>query len=191
MRCYPERSVGRVWWIALTLTMLSMGQVGAQTEEDPLDGFVVRQTVRVEASPDLTYDAVVHRIAAWWNPEHTFSGEAAGLSIDPTPGGCWCEVLPGGGGVRHMTVVLVEPNRRLRLVGGLGPLQESAVTGVMTWEFSARADGTDVVLTYVVGGFRPGGLQELAGAVDAVLVHQLGRLKDHVQQCGSGPGMGC
>lgn len=173
--------VKRPWWILFMLTVLSMSPAGAQGLETSPGGFVVREAVRIEAPPERVYHAVVHGIAEWWNPEHTFSGDATNLSINPAPGGCWCEVLPGGGGARHMTVIFVDPNRMLRLDGALGPLQEAAVTGAMTWEFAGRDGGTDLLLTYVVGGFRPGGLEPLAVPVRAVLAEQLGRLKEHAE----------
>jgi hypothetical protein len=67
----------------------------------------------------------------------------------------------------------------LRLAGGLGPLQELAVSGVMTWALAATPGGTRIEMTYAVGGYAPGvgRLQQLAPLVDAVLGAQVQRLK--------------
>jgi hypothetical protein len=92
---------------------------------------------------------------------HTFSHDAKNLTLDAKPGGCFCERLPDGGGVQQMSVVYASTNKLLRLTGAIGPLQEAALTGTMTWNLSPAGDGTTVELTYTVGGFRGGGLRDL------------------------------
>ncbi len=68
------------------------------------NGFEVRETAHVAASPDKVY-AVLLLPAQWWSSDHTFSGDAANLSLDARAGGCWCETLAGGGSVQHLQVV--------------------------------------------------------------------------------------
>jgi hypothetical protein len=55
------------------------------------------------------------------------------------------------------------------------------VDGNMTWEFSDADDGTRVRFTYAVGGYRPGGLDNIAGPVDGVIGEALLLLKAHVE----------
>jgi hypothetical protein len=87
-------------------------------------------------------------VGRWWDREHTYSGDAKNLSIDPRPGGCFCEALPPhGGGVQHAMVVLAIPGKTLRMVGGLGPLQESGLAGALTFEFADRGAGTYVTMS--------------------------------------------
>jgi hypothetical protein len=131
-------------------------------------GFEVRETVHVASSPDKAY-AVLLTPSHWWDSEHTFSGNAANLTLDAHAGGCWCESLPDGGSVQHMTVVYVAPGKLMRLRGALGPLQSMAVEGVMTC--------SDIVLSYAVAGMSPQGFDSLSKAVDQVLAEQIGRLK--------------
>ncbi len=76
-----------------------------------------------------------------------------------------------------MTVMYADLGKLLRLTGGLGPLQELAVSGTMTWASMQTGNKTTITLTYAVGGYAPGGLQALAPAVDAVLGAQVTRLK--------------
>jgi hypothetical protein len=66
----------------------------------------------------------------------------------------------------------------LRLNGGLGPLGLMGVNGNMTWEFADAGEGTTLTWSYVVGGYHPGGLEQIAAAVDAVLIEQMSRLKE-------------
>jgi uncharacterized protein YndB with AHSA1/START domain len=140
-------------------------------------GFSIRIVVTVAAPATQAYRAAVERVGSWWSPDHTFSGNAANLSIDASPGGCWCEKLASGGGVRHLTVVYADPGKLIRFSGGLGPLQDMAVSGAMQWAFKEADGRTTIEVTYKVGGYAPGGLEPLAKAVDGVLTLQIQRLK--------------
>jgi hypothetical protein len=140
-------------------------------------GFEVLETVSVAASPKESYARLVN-IAAWWNKEHTFSGDSANLTLDVRPGGCFCERLKDGGGVQHLTVTYVAPNQALRFSGALGPLQSLGVTGSMTIALTGAAGGgTDIGLRYRVAGYSTDGIKKWAGPVDEVLGQQIARLK--------------
>jgi hypothetical protein len=62
--------------------------VSARSSGEVLDvspnGFAVRNTVTVPGDPARAYAAVV-AVGKWWDPDHTYSGDAANLSIDPKP----------------------------------------------------------------------------------------------------------
>src|SRR5438105_14129671 len=73
-------------------------------------GFEVLETATVAASPRDAYARLVD-VAAWWNKAHTFSGDAANLSLEARAGGCFCERLKEGGSVQHLVVVYVAPNQ--------------------------------------------------------------------------------
>lgn len=148
----------------------------AVTQSGPA-GFTVTESAHVAAPPARVY-AVLTTPARWWSSDHTFSHDAANLSLEPRAGGCWCEKLPGGGSVVHMRVIYVAPGQMLRLEGALGPLQEMPVQAVMTIKLAGAAGGTDVALTYAVGG---AGLEPISGAVDQVLGEQVERLKAAVE----------
>jgi len=153
----------------------------ADVVDSSASGFTVKIVVQVAAPPANVYRALIDRVGAWWDSSHTFSGSAANLSIDAAPGGCFCERLPNGGGVRHMTVVYVDPGKLLRLSGGLGPMQDMAVAGAMTWKLTDASGKTTVEVTYKVGGYAPGGVDSIAKAVDGVLAAQIQRLKKFVE----------
>jgi hypothetical protein len=97
------------------------------------------------------------------------------------PQGCFCEAIGEHAGVVHMTVTFVNPDVLLRLTGGLGPLGLLGVDGNMTWEFFDADEGTAVRFSYAVGGYRPGGLDEIADGVDNVIGEALQRLKAHAE----------
>jgi len=149
-------------------------------------GFVVRLVAETTASPDQTWDALV-RPAGWWDSAHTYSGDAANLTIDARASGCFCETLPlpkdaprgaRAGSIEHMRAIYAEPGRFLRMSGGLGPLQSEAVVGTLTMTVKAQEGTTRILWEYVVGGqmrYKP---EQIASAVDQVLAQQIGRLAE-------------
>jgi hypothetical protein len=66
--------------------------------------------------------------------------------------------------------------RTLRFIGGLGPLQEIGVTGVMTFVIAPDPGGAKVTMSYRAAGDAALGLDAFAPAVDGVLLEQFARL---------------
>jgi hypothetical protein len=162
---------------ALALTATTAERTAAEVVSAAGNGFEVRETAHAAASSDKVYAALLQP-ARWWDSDHTFSGNAANLALDARAGGCWCETLPEGGSVEHLRVVYVAPGKTLRLRGALGPFQGLAVDGVMTWSVKGAAGGgTDISLTYALGGYAKDGLEGSSKMTDRVLGEQLERLK--------------
>jgi uncharacterized protein YndB with AHSA1/START domain len=166
--------------LSLLCAMLAAPLRGEVTESTAT-GFSIRHTAAVNAPAEKVYAALTDKVGSWWDPAHTFSHDARNLSVDAKPGGCFCERLADGGGVQHMMVVYASPGKLLRLTGAIGPLQEGALAGTMTWNLSQSTGGTSVELIYAVGGFRVGGFRDIPTVVDGVLRGQLGRLKAFVE----------
>jgi hypothetical protein len=138
-------------------------------------GFTVREEVEFAGPPASAWKRLID-IGSWWDPQHTYSGHSSNLSLTLEPGGCWCERLENGGFVRHLEVVLVIPEKTLRLTGGLGPLQGLGATGALTFTLrSASPAVTTVIAEYSVAGYSKEGLSSIAGSVDQVLGEQLRR----------------
>ena len=144
-------------------------------------GFTTVNEVVIDAERDAVWASAVGNVAAWWSSDHTISGDASRLDITAVPQGCFCEHFGESSGVVHMTVTMVNPGVVIRLTGGLGPLGLMGVNGNMTWEFESAEDGTKVTFTYAVGGYRPGGLDEIAAPVDYVIGEALARLKAQIE----------
>ena len=143
-------------------------------------GFVLAHEVVIDADRAEAWRAAVD-VGRWWSDDHTITGDAGAMTIDPVPQGCFCESLGEHTGVVHLTVTFVNSGVLLRLTGGLGPLGLMGVSGNMTWEFFEAENGTRVVFSYAVGGYRPGGLEEVAAPVDHVVGEALQRLRAHVE----------
>ena len=139
------------------------------------NSFVVESTATTKASPAMTYAALA-KVSAWWNPEHSWSGAAKNLSLQLRAGGCFCEKLAGGGSVQHGRVLVAQPGKLLRIDGALGPFQEMAVTGILTFKLIPADSGTRITLTYAVAGAIAMDTKKLAPGVDLVLSDQLARL---------------
>jgi hypothetical protein len=170
--------------VAVLLTSLAVpGPAAARIHDESDNSFVVRQGVSVPATPEEVWQVLV-RPSQWWDDAHTFSGDAANLSLHPRAGGCFCEIIPGkanpggapAGSVEHMRVIYAEDGRALRLSGALGQMQADAVTGVLTIVVKAAENGTQILWEYAVfGQFRKPGSAE---AVDRLLAGQILRLAE-------------
>ena len=153
----------------------------AEVKSSTPNGFVIEQQIQTVVPPTALFGAF-GRIQDWWDPEHSYSGEAGNLSLSLTPGGCFCERLKDGGGIEHMRVAYVEPGKQVVLTGALGPLLYEAVSGVMTAKVEPAAGGSRLTLTYRASGFADGGAQRLAPLVDEVLAVQTKRLRTYAAQ---------
>lgn len=163
--------------LVLLIGLCSLNFSYADVVHSSESGFEIKMSVSVPATPEQAYARFL-KIDEWWSPEHTWFGQAENLSIDPTAGGCFCERADGQS-VLHMTVAFVAPNREIRLLGGLGPLQQMGLHGVLTFKFIPVSDNeTRIVQVYRVTGYDPNGLKTLAPIVDKVQTLQLSRLRD-------------
>ena len=167
--------------LSATALLVLAGTSGQSAPQVTPTGFLVKLEANMNAPAAKVYEALVRQVGSWWNPEHTYSHDAKNLSIDPRPGGCFCEKLPNGGGVEHLRVVYIATNETIRFSGALGPLQASGIAGSMTWKLSSAGDNTRVDLSYSVGGFFQGGFEKIAPAVESVLSDQINRLKLFVE----------
>lgn len=141
-------------------------------------GFELAQAITIDKPADRVWATLIAP-QRWWDKEHTYSGDAANLYLDTQATGCFCERLPGGGGVEHARIVYLEPGKALRLSGGLGPLQIEGVSGSLTFTLEGEGSGaTKVKLSYVVGGYIRGGSETIAALADKVLAIQMARLKE-------------
>jgi uncharacterized protein YndB with AHSA1/START domain len=165
----------------LLASLIFAGNAAADVIDAAPGGFSLVNEVAIDAPRQRAWTAAVDEIGQWWSSAHTISGDASRMSIDPRPQGCFCEAIGEHAGVVHLTVTFVNPNVMLRLTGGLGPLGLLGVDGNMTWEFFDTDGGTKVRFYYAVGGYRPGGLDEVAPGVDYVIAEALLRLKSYVE----------
>ena len=163
--------------LGATALLVLAGTSGQSAPQVTPTGFLVKLEANISAPAAKVYEALIGQIGLWWNPEHTYSHDAKNLSIDPRPGGCFCEKLPNGGGVEHLRVVYIVPGEAVRFSGALGPLQASGLTGSLTWKLISGTDNTRLQLSYSVGGFIDGGFEKIAPAVENMLNDQLNRLK--------------
>jgi uncharacterized protein YndB with AHSA1/START domain len=145
------------------------------------NGFEAREQAHVAAPPDAVYAALL-KPQSWWDPKHTYSGDARRLTLDPKVGGCWCETMPNGGSIEHLSIVYLQPGKAVRFQGALGPLQALGVAGSMTVTLAnTSGGGTNLTLTYAVGGYVKNGFDDLSKAVDSVLGSQVARLKKLIE----------
>jgi uncharacterized protein YndB with AHSA1/START domain len=177
---HPATGMGVVRSCAFTMLLAAAVPAVATVIDVAPYGFTLQVSAHIAAPPDKVY-AVLTKPALWWDSAHTFSGDAHNLVLSAKAGGCWCEKLADGGSVLHLTVVYVDPGKVLRLRGALGPFQGYGVEGAMTWTLKASGSGTDLSLTYALGGYYKDGFDPLSKGADGVLTAQVERLNRLVE----------
>ncbi|WP_300379856.1 hypothetical protein [Henriciella sp.] len=131
-----------------------------------------------EATSSLTPEELWERLIHpedWWAPAHTYSGDAANLSLDLQAGGLWREDWDGGS-VSHGSVLMVREGEQLRLDAPFGPLQGMAVK--VSWTITIEPDGEGARATFkeVANGSVSSALGQIAPAVDSVKSEAMQRL---------------
>ena len=166
--------------LAQALALIAAGSLQAEVTHSSDEGFTARHTLATTAAPLAVYSTLTDHIDQWWNPAHSWSGDASNLYISVANGGCFCEHLPDGGYVEHLHIIYLAPGSEIRFSGALGPLQTMAVDGRMLWKIDATEGGSQITFTYHVFGHPEGGLAQIAPAVDAVIGEQLQRLGERL-----------
>ena len=170
----------RVALVIAALTFVAADPSVATVMSVGPSGFEIKQTVHIAASPDKVYAALVQP-SLWWDSGHTFSQNAANLSLDAHAGGCFCEALPNGGSVQHEVVIQAAPGEALVMHGALGPFQARGVDGALAFRLTAAAGGTDLTMTNDLGGYMAEGFADWAPRADAMLAGQMARLKAYLE----------
>jgi uncharacterized protein YndB with AHSA1/START domain len=179
MRCFSAACRHRLAVLAVGLAAGLASQARAATSEVSPSGFLVTQRLEVKASPHRVYEAL-GEIGKWWNSQHTWSGDAANLSLQTQAPACFCERWEGGS-VEHGHVVYAARDSVLRIDGALGPLQALAVNAVLTFAVAEKEGKTILRVTYRVSGNEAAGLPALAGPVDRVIGEQARRLATYAE----------
>ncbi len=168
--------------IAIALAVL-IATVAAPVRADVVlaepNGFQVKGQIIIAAPRETVWPALLNP-DGWWSPSHRWF-EGSTLTLEPRPGGCWCETGPDGAGAKHLEIALIAPPERLQLAGGLGPLQGMGLDGVLTIKLSSVEGGTTIDWVYIVTGWAPSGIAFMAAPVDGVLTEQMGRLKASIE----------
>ena len=141
----------------------------AEVVETTAGGFRLRSSAVLETATVDQAWAALGRWGEWWDSAHTYSGDAANLSLNVAAGGCLCEVWEGGQ-IEHARVLLAWPGQGLlRMNAPFGPLQSQPVTAILTYTIRPRDEGgVEVIQTFDVGGGAEA-TAALAAPVDGVM----------------------
>lgn len=162
--------------IAAAVLALVATPASAEVFEKHDDAFVLMFEAAVDRPPDAILGAI-GQVGKWWESSHTYSGDAANLSLILQPGGCWCEKLADGSTFEHGRVVAVSDSM-VGLNAPFGPLKTMATRAdfVLSWR---EENGVWTLRgLYVVQG---AGTGALADPVDGVMQIQFDNLVELIQ----------
>ncbi len=158
----------------ILLIALSLIAISAQAKvlDKAANGFTIEISVETEASAEQAYQQFLN-VGDWWNSDHTWFGDAKKMYIEPNVNGCFCEI-DGAKQAIHMTVSYIVPNKEVRMIGGLGPLQMMGIHGGMLWKFEPQENGKlKITHRYQVTGYSKDGIDKLAEIVNQVQTIQV------------------
>lgn len=150
--------------LAAAAILFAATPAGAEVVSRSENGFTLRFAVGAEIDPADIPDAF-RALPQWWESSHTYTGDSKNLSLDLTPGGCWCEKLPTSPTFDHGRTLSVAADR-IVFDAPLGPLRGKATKAelVITWPAGNR--GWEPTWVFVVEG---PGMGALADPVDGVI----------------------
>jgi hypothetical protein len=170
----------RVVGTSIILLTFAIDPLRAEVRGSAPDSMLIVHAATVRATPAAVYRAL-GRVGSWWSDQHTWSGAARNMTLELRAGGCFCEGWAGGT-VEHGHVILAQTDQVLRLNAALGPLQELAIAGVLSFTVTGPGDGgTRLEVTYRVSGDATHGLDKLSALVDTVIGEQVARLARYAE----------
>jgi hypothetical protein len=150
--------------VAAAFGLLAAWGANAEVVARTADSFTLRYEQGAEIDPG-DIPGALGDVGRWWDSDHTYSGDAANITIDLTPGGCWCERLADGSQFEHARVVSVEPDR-IVFQAPFGPLKGKATSAILTVTWPpANAGWTPTWVMTVEGP----GVGAMADGVDGVM----------------------
>jgi uncharacterized protein YndB with AHSA1/START domain len=171
--------------LALAIALVVPAIAPAEVKQSSPDGALIEHRFHINASPDIAWAALVHP-ERWWPADHTWSGNPGNLRLLAEAGGCFCEHW-GENSAEHGRIVMSMPGKQLRIRGSLGPLQELAVTGVLTVQLTAKDAGTEALVTYRISGDASHKLDAFIPVVDQVVGQQFGSFARYASQPPASP----
>lgn len=159
------------------LALFAAVPAAAEVVERHADGFTLRFAAPMETSAEDLLGSL-GEIGKWWDGAHSYSGDAANMTLVMEPGGCFCEALADGTAFEHGRVVSVDPVTGVQLNAPLGPLKATATKADLGFGWTSASRGWTVVMTFVVEG---PGLGAFADGVDGVMGGAFSRYVRHVE----------
>lgn len=150
--------------LAAAAAALLAAPASAEVVSRTADSFTLRYAVGAEIAPE-DIPGTLQDLPKWWDSAHTYSGSAANLSLDLTPGGCWCERLADGTNFDHGRTVSVAPDRFV-FDAPFGPMRGKATKAELTVSWPTANRGWTPTWIMVVEG---PGIGAMADGVDAVM----------------------
>ncbi|MBU1325681.1 MAG: hypothetical protein KJ676_10595 [Alphaproteobacteria bacterium] len=151
------------------------GPAAAEIVSRSENAFTLKFTGRTALGP-AGVPTALSQLPLWWDPAHSYSGDATNLSLDLSPGGCWCEKLEDGTDFDHGRTLSVVPGE-MRFHAPFGPLRSMATKADLVVTYPLVDGVVTPTWTFVVEG---PGVGAMADPVDAVMAGGFSRWIGHM-----------
>src|SRR6185436_7136052 len=94
--------------VGILMLAAGIGAAHAEIVSAGPSGFNIRHSVDVPNTAPPVIWAALSDVSKWWDPEHTYSGDARNLTLEPFVRGCFCEKLSLYAGIEHGHVVYAQ-----------------------------------------------------------------------------------
>lgn len=150
--------------IAAAALALVAAPAAAEIVSRSENAFTLRYAIGAEIDPG-DIPGAMEDVGQWWDDAHTYSGDAKNITVDLTPGGCWCEKLEDGTDFDHGRTVSVAPDR-IVFEAPFGPLRGKTTKAELAVTWPGVNRGWEPTWTFTVEG---PGVGAMADAVDGVM----------------------
>lgn len=164
---------------ALILGLAGSLVVAASAQAEVIERSANRFVLRYQAPVDATVHDIQMGLVAlpvWWDSNHTYSGDAANLSLDLAPDGCWCERLADGTDFDHGRTVLADDEGAM-FAAPFGPLRGRTQRADLDMSWPLVDGYRQLTWDFVVEGENIGAM---ADAVDGVMEAGYARFVSHL-----------
>lgn len=168
--------------LAAAAFLFAAAPASAEVVSRSENGFTLRFVSGTAVDP-AGIPGALQALPQWWEASHTYTSDSGNLSLDLTPGGCWCEKLPDNPAFDHGRTVEVADGHIL-FHAPFGPLRGKATRADLTVSWPAAGHGREPTWTFVVEG---PGLGAMADIVDGVIGTGFRRWM-HYLEYGKAPG---
>ena len=111
----------------------------------PVGAVLIELEIPIDAPPARVWKAFVDSIGAWWPKDFYVTAEPRPMTLEAKAGGRMFERGKDGSELLWSTVIALDPNKSMDMVGYLTPAYGGPATSMIHLEFEPHGDGATLL----------------------------------------------